>query len=45
MRTDGVYRQEVTNGVYIREGKEREGKYTRTLRQNDKTYLWYELIL
>ena len=44
MRTDGVYRQEGTNGVYIQEGKEWEGKDTRTLRSNDKTYLWYDLI-
>ena len=44
IRTDGVYRREVTNIVYVQEGKEREGKDTRTLRSNDKTYLWYELI-
>ena len=36
MRTDGVYRQEVTNRVYVREYKEREDKNTRTLRSNEK---------
>ena len=40
MRTDRVYRQEGTNGVYIQEDKEQEGKDTRTLYLNDETYLW-----
>ena len=44
MKTDGIYRQEGTNGVYIQEGKEQEEKDMRTLRLNDKTYLLYELI-
>ena len=33
-----------THGVYIREVKEQEVTDTRTLRSNDKTYLWYEPI-
>ena len=36
MRTDGVYRQEVTNRVYVQEYKEWEDKNTRTLRLNEK---------
>ena len=40
MITVGVYRREVTNVVYIIEGKEQEGKDMRTLRSSHKTYLW-----
>ena len=40
MRRYIVYRNEVTNGVYIQKGKEQEGKDIRTLRSNDNGYLW-----
>ena len=42
LRMDVVYILERTNGVYTQEGKEREGKDTRTLRLNNKTYIWYK---
>ena len=44
MWTNVVYRWEGTNIVYIIESKEQEGKYMRTVRSNDKTYVWYNLI-
>ena len=43
MRTDGVNTRRNKRSIHTRRQK-REGKDTRTVRSNDKTYLWYELI-